>query len=698
MDGPPGHRVASHRRPAPRLMVWIGAGIAAAAIFLLAPYLPGLFRYPEAWFVPLGDWVDGLTDRFLDAFREGFRAAADVLSAPMGWLSDTLQWLPWPGSIVLVAVIAWIAGGLRLAIFAAAALLYMVVTGYWEPTMYTMAVTAVAVPISIAVGLAVGIAAFRWAGVRRVVEPVLDMMQTIPPFAYLIPILVLFGLGPVVGLLATAIYAIPPMVRNVMLGLQRVPPEIVESGRMSGSTPRQLLWWVQVPAAMGTILMGVNQTIMAGLSMVVIAAIVGGVPDIGLEVFNTMKKAAFGESILAGLVIALLAMLLDRISRGFAARSMDGRRRTGPSPLTLLGAAFAFLAVVALLAEFALPELRTYPRDWEIYPADAMNHALEWFTVTFYDITETMKAWALFYFLLPLKMGLEATVRPRVWGFEMNTLAIVLYVALVVLAAGAAMWRLGWKPAVAITMAALVYFFGTLGIPWFAFTLLIGVLAWQAGGTRLALLAVASLLFIAATGSWDQAMISLQLCGAGVLISFLIGAVLGIWSALDDRMSAFMRPINDTLQTMPIFVFLIPAIMVFLVGEFTALVAIVMYATVPTIRYTEHGIRNVPSGTVEAARAFGASRRQLLWQVELPMALPEIMLGLNQTIMMGLAMVVVAALVGAKGLGQDVMIALTWANVGKGMVSGLAVALIAIVTDRMIQSWAARKKADLGLA
>lgn len=684
-------------RPSPRLTVWLVAALAAAAIFLLAPHLPALFRYPESWFVPLGDWVDGLTDRFLDAFREGFRAAADVLSAPMGWLRDVLQWLPWPGTIVFVAVVAWIAGGTRLAIFAAAALLYMVVTGYWEPTMYTMAVTAVAVPVSIAIGLFVGIAAFRWVAVRRAVEPVLDMMQTIPPFAYLIPILVLFGLGPVVGLLATAIYAIPPMVRNVMLGLARVPPEIVESGRMSGSTPRQLLWWVQVPAAMGTILMGVNQTIMAGLSMVVIAAIVGGFPDIGLEVFNTMKKAAFGESILAGLVIALLAMLLDRVSRAFAARSMERRSAGGPSPAVLLWSALAFLAVIALLAEFVWPSLRTYPRDWEIYPADAMNHALEWFTVTFYDITETIKAWVLFYFLLPLKMGLEATVRPRVWGFEMNGTAIAVYAALVAALAGAAWWRLSWKPAVAIAMAALVYFFGTLGIPWIAFTLLIGVLAWQAGGMRLAALAVASLLFIAATGSWDQAMISLQLCGAGVLISFLIGATLGIWCALDNRMSAFMRPINDTLQTMPIFVFLIPAIMVFLVGEFTALVAIVMYATVPTIRYTEHGIRNVPADTVEAARAFGASRGQLLRQVELPMALPEIMLGLNQTIMMGLAMVVVAALVGAKGLGQEVMIALTWANVGKGMVSGLAVALIAIVTDRMIQSWALRKKAELGL-
>ena len=193
-------------------------------------------------------------------------------------------------------------------------------------------------------------------------------------------------------------------------------------------------------------------------------------------------------------------------------------------------------------------------------------------------------------------------------------------------------------------------------------------------------------------------MLSVQLCASSVFIAFLVGSGLGIWAATNDRVSAALQPINDTLQTMPIFVFLIPAVMVFLVGEFTALVAVVMYAIVPSIRYTEHGIRNVPSDVVEAARALGATRRQLLWQVKVPLALPEIMLGLNQTIMMGLSMVIVAALVGAKGLGQEVMVALTWNDIGYGTVSGLSVAIIAIVTDRIIQSWCRRKKAALGLA
>ncbi len=193
------------------------------------------------------------------------------------------------------------------------------------------------------------------------IEPALDLMQTIPTFAYLIPILVLFGIGPVVGMMASAIYAVPPMVRNVMLGLERVPPEIVESGLMSGSNRRQLLWWVQIPSALPTILIGVNQTIMAGLSMVVIAAMVGGVDDIGLEVFNTMKQAKFGQSLLAGLVIALLAMIIDRISRGFAYRQQDAESRLRP-PIDGSSSRHSGSrsSLVVALAAF-VPALRTLP-------------------------------------------------------------------------------------------------------------------------------------------------------------------------------------------------------------------------------------------------------------------------------------------------------------------------------------------------
>jgi len=674
------------------LLAWAVATIVVAALFVLrAP--GGWTEPPGESVVPLADWLTAAMGWFTGTFRGVFRGITWLLAWPLEALQAFLRWLPWPAAIVAAAALGYVAAGWRLAVFCAAGLLYTVVIGYWEKTALTLALAGVAVPLSAGIGLAIGILGFRSRPARRLIEPMLDLMQTIPTFAYLIPILVLFGIGPVVGMTASAIYAIPPMVRNVMLGLERVPRDIVESGIMSGSTRRQLLWWVQVPTALPTILIGVNQTVMAGLSMVVIAAMVGGVSDIGLEVFNTMKQAKFGQSILSGLVIALLAMIMDRVSRGFA-RRRHGRPRAERG--AFIGLAAAVLAIIVLAA--FVPPLAHYPESWTIYPAAAMNSALEWFTRTAFDVTTALKSWTVYYLMLPLKLGLERAVRPSFWGFEMSAVVSFSYIGAVLLLCLLLTALSGWRMALGLAVAAMFYYFGTTGVPWLAFGLIAAVLAYQLGGWRVCALTVAGLLFILLTGVWTNAMISLELCTIGVLISFILGSALGMWAALDDRVSALLRPVSDTLQTMPIFVFLIPAVMVFLVGEFTALIAVVMYAVVPSIRYTEHGIRNVPPEVVEAARAMGTTRRQLLWQVQLPMALPEIMLGLNQTIMMALAMVVVAALVGAQGLGQDVMIALNQASTGKGLVAGLSIALVAIIADRMIQSWSLRRKRELGLA
>ncbi len=688
------------RRPAiaPGLLAWIALSLVAVALFLWSRDDPSLTAIPPDRAVPIAAWIQLAMDWFTAHTRFVFRGITWLLGWPLEWLRDLLQWLPWFTTVMLCSLLGFVAAGWRLALFCAVAMMYMVVVGYWEKTAYTLALAGVAVPIALVAGLAIGILGFRSKAARRVIDPALDLMQTVPTFAYLIPILVLFGIGPVVGMVASAIYAIPPMVRNVMLGLERVPVEMIESAKMSGSTRNQMLKWVQLPASMPTILIGVNQTIMAGLSMVVIAAMVGGAPDIGLEVFTTMKKAQFGESLLSGLVIALLAMIMDRISRGFAGQPVaDGappmpRRLRMTVVWTMLALALAYCA-----AAIVWPDLRSYPDSWVVYPAQAMNRAVEWFTVNFFWLTNAIKSWVIFYLLLPLKMGLIDSVRPRYWGFEMGPVPAAIYAVLVFAGAVLIARVAGWRAAVGLVGFATVYFFGTTNIPWPIFILAVALLGYQTGGWRVALFAVVGLLFIVITGVWESAMVSVQLCAASVAIAFFAGSGLGIWAATNDRVSALLRPINDTLQTMPIFVFLIPAVMVFLVGEFTALVAVVLYAIVPSIRYTEHGIRNAPPDVVEAARALGATRRQLLWQVKIPLALPEIMLGLNQTIMLGLAMVIVAALVGAKGLGQEVMVALTWNDTGYGAVSGLSVAILAIVTDRIIQSWSRRKKSALGL-
>ncbi len=689
----------SERRLDPDLLPWLAVGAFTVACFLMREAWPWLVTYPVDLVLPLAAWINAAMDWFVESFRWLFRALSWLLGWPMSVLQTTLQWLPWPATIAFFTILGHQAGGWRLAAFTAAALFYMLITGYWVESMNTLALVGVSVPLSLGIGFALGVSAFRSDRANQIIQPALDFMQTVPAFAYLIPILLLFGFGPVVGLIASAIYACPPMVRNVLLGLRRIPSDIVESAAMCGCNQRQRFWWVELPSAMPQIMIGVNQTTMAALSMVIIAAIIGGFEDIGWEVLSTMRKAQFGQSLLAGAVIALLAMVMDRISWGYAARAnlpQDPNESLWQRHGHLIVAVAA--VGIALLLAFVVPALGRLPKEAFFYPAEALNGFVDYITVAFGGVMDAIKSTTLFYFMLPIRIGLSKAISPFSWGIEFTpVLAYGIWFVILGLAA-LACWRFGWRSAVGILLGGMILYFGTTGTPWPAFMAVVTLLAWQVGGRNVALFAFFSMVFMLINGVWQPAMLSIYLCSAAVVISFVIGGLIGIWASQNDRVSAIVRPINDTLQTMPQFVLLIPVLMLFKVGEFSALLAVIAYAIVPSIRYTEHGIRNLPGHVLEAAESMGCTRSQTLWQVKLPMALPEIMLGLNQTILFGLAMLVIAALVGTSGLGQQVYIALGKADAGKGLIAGLSMALIAMVADRILQGWSAQRKAALGLA
>ncbi|MDD9823429.1 MAG: ABC transporter permease subunit [Gammaproteobacteria bacterium] len=701
------HRAAARTQEHRQLAAWLALIAVAAVCIALRGRAPWLLDLPPAFVVPVADWFNAFMVWFIGAFKWLFRAANWLLGWPLAGAQALLQWLPWPATMAAFCALAFAASGWKLALFAAAALFYMALTGHWSPSMNTLGSVLVSIPLALAAGFALGVAAHRSKRVDRVMQPLLDLMQTVPTFAYLIPILLLFGFGPVVGVVASAIYACPPMVRNTLLGLRRVPREALESGLICGATGPQLFWWVQAPSALPALMVGVNQTTMAALSMVIIAAIIGGSADIGWEVLSTMRKAQFGQSLLAGIVIALIAMLLDRISWGFADRAGRGGAAAGrarnhghgghghgrlkPWLLTLIA-----LAIFAGATAF-IPAARVYPEAWVFYPADAINAALRFVTANYSAATDAVKHAALFYYLLPLKIGLSQAVTPFSWGVALTPGLVWGYAA----AVGVIAWRLfawrGWRPAVAAVVGGGVLYFGVTGLPWPPFILASTLLAWQVGGRRVALLSAGGWAFMLLTGVWAQAMLSVYLCAAAVLVCALGGGALGVWASANRRVSNFLRPINDTLQSMPLFVILIPFLMFFQIGEFTSFLAIIAYAIVPTIRYTEHGLRHVPAASVEAAVAMGCTRRQLLWEVKMPLALPEIMLGVNQTVLFALAMLVITALVGSRGLGQSVYIALSNADPGLGLVAGLGIALIAIIADRIIQAWSAARKSALGI-
>ena len=306
-----------------------------------------------------------------------------------------------------------------------------------------------------------------------------------------------------------------------------------------------------------------------------------------------MRKAQFEQSLLAGIVIALIAMIMDRISRGFTDQqtllndmgSFWHRHRD----LFIANGAM----VVFTFLSYVLPALRSFPSEWVIYPADPINSALTYITANYPHVTDAIKNPTLFYFLLPLRIGLESSIRPFSWGFELTPLISWPYAAGAVLMAALAAKVWGWRAAVAIVLLGGVFYFGVSNTPWPAFILVVTLLAWQVGGWHIGSFALLGMLFMLVTGVWLHAMLSVYLFGAAVLTSFIIGGALGVWASNNDKVSAFLRPINDTLQTMPLFVLLIPVLIFFQVGDFTAFLAIIAYAIVPAIRYTEHGLCNV---------------------------------------------------------------------------------------------------------
>ena len=329
-------------------------------LYLAADLVPWAFKYPRTWVVPLKVWINGLMQWLredasfgLFTFQELTRAIAWLLEQPFklaislfstGFLKGigqdaVLIWprLPWIALVGIAALMAHYAKDRGLALLVALCLLYLAVFGQWESAMVTLASIVIAVPLGVLVGLAVGIAAYRHPAFERAITPVLDLMQTVPVFAYLVPILWFFGFSPVAAMIATIVYAIPPMVRNAVLALQRVPAEVKDFGRMAGCTQRQMMWRVLIPSARAWLMVGVNQVIMLSLNMVIIASMIGA-GGLGHDVLAALRRLDFGAGLEAALAITLLAIALDRLSQAFAARpppihaAAEPRLVAAPSP------------------------------------------------------------------------------------------------------------------------------------------------------------------------------------------------------------------------------------------------------------------------------------------------------------------------------------------------------------------------------
>jgi glycine betaine/proline transport system permease protein len=232
-----------------------------------------------------------------------------------------------------------------------------------------------------------------------------------------------------------------------------------------------------------------------------------------------------------------------------------------------------------------------------------------------------------------------------------------------------------------------------LWLPWWLIIALIIGLGWRATGRlRFGLILGALMLFIGCLGLWDRAMQTLALVAGAVFISLVLGIPVGIWMAWNRTVEGCIKPVLDAMQTMPSFVYLIPALMFFGLGKVPALFATIIYAIPPVIRLTNLGIRQVPDDVVEAGRAFGSTNMQILFKIQIQLAMPSIMSGVNQTTMMALAMVVLASMIGAQGLGEPVLISLQQINVGRGFEAGLSIVILAIIIDRILQGFGQKRQ------
>lgn len=664
--------------------------LALALIAMLSPWLPWLTIWPESLTLPVNGWISQGVEAFVGVFKPFARGLAVGLGYLMSAANAFLTGIPWLALMIgIIALGAW-AGGLKLAILAVVGLGFVLASGYWVESMNTLALVAVSVPLALTMGMTIGLLASEIAWLRRAIETVLDVMQTVPTFAYLTPLLILFGFGPVVGLIASAIYAAPPMARNVLLGLDRIDSEVREAGIMAGTTRFQQLAFVELPAAAAQIMVGVNQCIMAALSMAIIAAVIGGFNDISWEILLTMRKAQFGQSLLAGMVIVIFAVLIDRISGAFAETTIRERHGRAIAIATGIGIMLALLISPWLPAPGSLGIMAPV--------SEAIDQSLGTFTGTYGATFDVIKNNAMFFVLLPIRIGLDDAVLPFTWGFSWTSAMSYVMAGITLMLTLGLIWQGRMVLAISAVCVLGILHSGLTEVSWLAIILVVAAVGWAAGGRSLALFAALALSAILLAGLWERAMLSLYLTGVAVITCAIIGGGLGTLASFSPVAWRILRPLCDMLQTIPLFVFLIPVLMLFQIGEFTAFIAICLYAIVPMIRYTRHGLVSTPADLLEAATASGATPMQILMDVRAPYALPTILLGLNQTILFAFAMLVIAALVGTTGLGQSIYLALGQADAGLGIASGAAMALLALVTDRLIQGFADKQRKALDLA
>ncbi|MET9457811.1 ABC transporter permease subunit [Streptomyces canus] len=561
----------------------------------------------------------------------------DLISQPSG--DRPLPQIGWLGVVGLAGYVSWAVANWRIALLAVAGFTFLGLQGLWQESMDTLSLTLSAVLVALLFALPLGV----WAGLseraNRVATPFLDFMQTMPTMVYLAPLTLFFLIGGASATIATVIYAAPPALRITAHAIRSVPATTVEAADSMGATRRQSLLKVLLPMSKRTVVMGVNQTIMAALAMVTIAALIDA-PGLGKTVVQALQSLDVGTAFNAGLAIVVMAIVLDRVTTAASGRA-EAARRSG-NPLLkwrrhLLVAGGAVAAVLVYLSH-------TYLWAAE-FPGDGGTGS------TIAKAADNVTTWAQDHL-----SGLTNGFRDVITNALLNPFQTLL--------TDSPWWLVG---------AALIGIAVVLG-------------GWRAGVTTAVCVGL-----LVATGVWSDGMTTLASTVVATVLVMLLGMVFGVWmgrSALVDRL---VRPTLDAAQVMPPFVYLVPFLALFGATRFTAIVAAIVYAAPVAIKIIADGVRTVPATTVEAATSTGCNTWQIITKVQLPMARSALTLATNQGLIYVLSMVVVGGLVGAGALGYDVVAGFSQGQLyGKGLAAGLAIVLLGVMFDRITQAAARR--------
>lgn len=633
------------------LPVAIIAAICAAGA-LIGSEVPS---WLDAHVVPAVDAIYDWTVRNNDEhwlFTSIFQPISDFLERSVEGVLWVLRELRWPGVLAMVGIIGWRTGGVGASAAGVLALAGCGVLGFWDDTMITLALMVVAVILALAIGVPLGIVSGRNDRAEQGLRGVLDTAQVMPAYVYLLPAVVIFGIRTPAAIVATVVFAVAPAVRLTSHGLRSVPVVATEVGTSFGCTGRQLLTKVQLPMARRAMLLGLNQVIMMAFAIVVIAALVG-TGGLGQRVVDGLERVDVGLAFAPGLAIVLAAIALDRISTGERVRRRQRSPRlaavaelTTARPIVTAVAAVGIVLGVAALAHLVGAD--DFPESWRVDVAGPVNDAVAWVNEHF-------------------RVGV-----PVVGGTGTFSDFLVIHVL---------------DPVRDVLVDA----------PWWAVVAAVVAVGWASAGWRLGALCGICFVGIAAMRNWELAMDTLSQVLVTVVIAIALAVPIGVWAGRSDRVQRILRPLLDVAQVMPAFVYLVPVIFLFRVGRVPGVVAAVIYALPPCIRIVDLGLRQVPRQPREAAISFGATPRQELVKVQLPMATRAIMLGVNQTVLLVLSMVVIAGLTGSGALGLETVFGLTRGDIGRGVAGGVSIVLLAITLDRITQAWGSPEARSRGM-